>query len=94
MLDDDCEPQGHKQKSPPKAFGADPPGKILRDRDLCVALTRNAEAVEDCPRRVGAIEGIEVDSGNVVIQKIVTLFQGEVNPDATNQLAPGGGVRP
>ena len=46
--------------------------------------TRNAEAVEDCPCRVGAIEGVEVNSCDVVIQKIVTLFQGEMNPDATD----------
>jgi hypothetical protein len=49
-----------------------------------VALTGNAEAIEDCARRVGAIEGVEVNSGYVVIQEIVTLFQGEVNPDATD----------
>jgi hypothetical protein len=30
--------------------------RILKDRDLGVALTGNAEAVEDCPRRVGAVE--------------------------------------
>jgi hypothetical protein len=46
-----------------------PPGvhgqQRLSDRDLGVAPTGNAEAVEDCPRRVGAIEGVEVDSGYV-----------------------------
>jgi hypothetical protein len=68
-----CEPQRHKQALPPKAFGADPSGKILRDRDLSVALARDAEAVEDCARRVGAVEGVKVNSRNVVIQKIVEL---------------------
>ena len=29
-----------------------------------------------------------MDSGDVVIQEIVALFQGEVNPDAADQLAP------
>jgi hypothetical protein len=55
----------------------------LGDRDG-VASTRNAEAVENCPRRVGAVEGVEVDAGYVVIQKIVALFQGEVNADAAD----------
>ena len=40
--------------------------EILTDRDLRVALAGNAEAVEDCPRRVGAVEGVEVNCGNVM----------------------------
>ena len=66
-----CEPQRHKQTSPDGA--ADPPGRILSDRDLCVALARNAEAVEDCPRRVGTVEGVEMDSGDVVIDRFAQL---------------------
>ena len=54
----------------------------LNGLGLCVPPTRNAEAVKNYPRGVGAIEGVEVNAGYVVIQKIVTLFQGEVNADA------------
>ena len=57
-------------------------GDTLNDRDLRVAPARDTETVEDCPRGVRAIECVEMDAGNVVIQKIVTLFQGEVNADA------------
>jgi hypothetical protein len=60
----------------------DPSG--LSDRDLGVALARNSEAVEDCARGVGAVEGVEMDSGDVVIQEIVALFQGEVDADAAD----------
>jgi hypothetical protein len=42
----------------------------------------NAETVKNYARGVGAIEGVKVNAGHVVIQKIVTLFQGEVNSDA------------
>ena len=54
----------------------------LNGLGLCVPATRNTEAVKNYPRGVGAIEGVEVNAGYVVIQKIVTLFQGEVNADA------------
>src|SRR5437773_3606367 len=43
---------------------------------------RNAETIENHTCSVGTIECVEVDTGNPVIQKIVTLFQGEVNADA------------
>lgn len=49
----------------------------------CVALTGKAEAVEDGARRVGEVE----DSGHVVIQEVVTLFQGEANADAADHFA-------
>ena len=54
----------------------------LNGLGLCVPATRNTEAVKNYPRGVGTIEGVEVNAGYVVIQKIVTLFQGEVNADA------------
>ena len=54
----------------------------LNGLGLCVPATRNTEAVKNYPRGVGAIEGVEVNAGYVVIQKIVTLFQSEVNTDA------------
>src|SRR6266576_6772210 len=54
----------------------------LNGLGLCGSSTRNAEAVKNYPRGVGAIECVEVNAGYVVIQKIVTLFQGEVNADA------------
>src|SRR5438105_78540 len=66
--------------STPGAIG----GPALGARGLWIAATGNAEAVKDCPRRVGAIEGVEVNSGHFVVQKIVTLFQGEVYPDAAD----------
>ena len=50
----------------------------LNGRGLCVPSTRNAEAVKNYPGGVRTIECVEVNAGNVVIQKIVTLFQGEV----------------
>jgi hypothetical protein len=53
----------------------------LRRRGLCVSPTRNAEAVKNYPRGVGTIECVEVNAGNIVVQKVVTLFQGEVNTD-------------
>jgi len=56
----------------------------LNGRGLCVSPTRNAEAVKDYPRGVGTIECVEVNAGNVVIQKIMTLFRGEVNTDAAD----------
>jgi hypothetical protein len=56
----------------------------LNGRGLCLSPMRNAEAVKNYPRGVGTIECVEVNAGNVVIQKIVTLFQGEVNTDAAD----------
>src|SRR5882724_10520469 len=54
----------------------------LDRRGLCAPPTRNAETVKNYPRGVGAIERVKVNASHVVIQKIVTLFQGEVNADA------------
>src|SRR5438477_10417081 len=54
----------------------------LNRRNLCAPPTRNAETVKNYPRGVGAIERVKVNACHVVIQKIVTLFQGEVNADA------------
>src|SRR5438034_3375907 len=54
----------------------------LNRRNLCAPPTRNAKTVKNYPRGVGAIERVKVNAGDVVIQKIVTLFQGEVNADA------------
>ena len=44
--------------------------------------SRYAETVKDDPCGVGAIERIEMDAGDVVIQKIMTLFQSEVNTNS------------
>ncbi len=49
---------------------------------LCAPPTRNTEAVKNYPGGVGSIECVKVNAGNVVIQKIVALFQGEVNTHA------------
>src|SRR6266536_4807530 len=51
-------------------------------RGLCAPLARNAETVKNYPRGVGAIERVKVNAGHVVVQKIVTLFQSEVNANA------------
>jgi len=56
----------------------------LNGRGLCVSPTRNAEGVKNYPRGVGTIECVEVNTGNVVIQKIVTLFRSEVNANAAD----------
>src|SRR5436853_4105905 len=56
----------------------------LNRRGLCALPTRNAETVKNYPRGVGAIERVKVNAGHVVIQKIVTLFQSEVNADASD----------
>jgi len=53
------------------------------------STTRDPEAVEDRPRRVGAIECVEMDSGHVVVEKIVTLLEREVNADARDHLRIG-----
>src|SRR6267378_709788 len=53
---------------------------------LCAPPPRNAETVKNYPRCVGAIECVKMNAGHVVIQKIVTLFQGEVNADAPDRL--------
>jgi hypothetical protein len=36
---------------------------------------------------VGAVEAVEVDSGDAVIEEVVALFQGEVDADAVDRLA-------
>ena len=56
----------------------------LNGRGLCASPTQNAEAVKNYPRGIGTIECVEVNAGDIVIQKIVTLFQGEVNTDAAD----------
>ena len=54
----------------------------LNGGSFCVLTSRYAETVKDDPRGVGTIERIKMDSGYVVIQKIMTLFQSEVNTDS------------
>jgi hypothetical protein len=56
----------------------------LNRRGLCAPPTRNAETVKNYPRGVGAIERVKVNACDVVVQKIVTLFQGEVDADASD----------
>src|SRR5438094_1963756 len=53
----------------------------LSGRGPCASPTRNTETVKNHPRGIGSIECVKVNAGHVVIQKIVTLFQGEVNAD-------------
>ena len=54
----------------------------LNRRGVYAPPTRNAKTVKNYPRGIGAIECIKVNAGHVVIQKIVTLFQGEVDAHA------------
>src|SRR5436309_14710809 len=56
----------------------------LSGRGLSASPTRNAETVKNHPRGIGSIECVKVNASHVVIQKIVTLFQGEVNADASD----------
>ena len=53
----------------------------LRGRRFGFPATRNSETVKNHPGRVGTIEGVKMDSGNVVIQEIVALFQSKVDSD-------------
>jgi hypothetical protein len=55
---------------------------------LCAPPTRNTETVKNHPRRVGAIKRVKVNTGNTVIQEVVTLFQREVNADAPDHSLP------
>lgn len=73
-------PRAHQRQYASK----DGPIVQLNGRSRCVSPTRNAEAVKNYPRGVGTIECVEVNAGNVVIQEIVTLFQGEVNTDTAD----------
>ena len=54
----------------------------LNRRGLCAPPTRNTETVKNYPRGVGAIECVKMNTGNTVIQEIVTLLQRKVNADA------------
>jgi hypothetical protein len=58
----------------------------LNGRNLGAPPTRNAETVKNHSRGIGAIECIKVDASHIVIQKIMALFQGEVNADAPDHL--------
>jgi len=44
-------------------------------------MTRNAEAVKNYLRGIGAVECVEVNTRDIVIQKIVTLFYRVLNAD-------------
>ena len=71
-----------KLKAPSQSRGS--PRRPRSRQRLLLAPARNAEAVKNYARGVGTIEGIEMNTGDVVIQKVVTLFQGEVNTDAAD----------
>src|SRR5215469_14860451 len=51
-------------------------------RNLFAPPPSNAETVKNYPRGVGAIKRVKMNAGHIIIQKIVTLFQGEVNTHA------------
>ena len=56
-----------------------PSGKTLINRRLGLLPAGNTQAIKDDPRSVGAIERVKVNAGDVVVQKVVALLQGEVN---------------
>ena len=58
----------------------------LDGRNRCVRMTRNTEAVKNYPGSVRAVKCIKVNTRNVVIQKIVALFQRVLNADAPDHL--------
>src|ERR1700746_222625 len=53
-------------------------------RSLCAPRPWNAETVKNYPRGVGAIKRVKMNAGHIIIQKTVTLFQGEVNAHASD----------
>src|SRR5207244_1870991 len=57
----------------------------LNSRGWYFSSARNAETVKNYARRVGTIQRVEVNTRNIVIQQVMTLFQSEVDthaPDA------------
>jgi hypothetical protein len=56
----------------------------LQARSLRVPMTRKAEAIKNYSRGVRAVQCIEVNTRDVIIQKIVTLFQRVLNADASD----------
>ncbi len=51
---------------------------------MCVPVTRQGEAVKNYARGVRAVERIEVNTRDVVVQKILTLFQRVLNAGASD----------
>src|SRR5256885_5231732 len=60
-----------------------------RRSDLNGLAARDPEAVEDRSGRVGFIEGVEMNSGDVVVEEIVALLEREVDADARDHLRIG-----
>ena len=58
----------------------------LNGLGLCVPATRNTEAVKDHPGGVGTVECVEVNPGDIVVQKVVTLFYREMHADTSDHL--------
>src|ERR1051325_1005572 len=56
----------------------------LNSRGWFFPAARNAKTVKNYARRVGTIQRVEVNARDIVIQKVVTLFQGEVNADTAH----------
>src|SRR5947209_2689544 len=61
------------------AANCSPNDSRLKRRRLLLTTTRNAEAIEDQAGRIGTVEGIEMDPGDIVIQLVVALIQREVD---------------
>ncbi len=67
--------------------------KVQRNRllqlnagSLQIPMTRNAEAVEDHPGSVRPVERVEMNTGNIISDKIMALFQCVLNASAPDRL--------
>ena len=58
----------------------------LNARSLQVAMAGNAEAVKNHPGSGRLIKRIEMDTGNIVSQKIMALLQCVLNANAPNHV--------
>ena len=58
----------------------------LNARSLQVAMAGNAEAVKNHPGSARLIERIEMDTGNIVSQKIMALLQCVLNANVPNHV--------
>ena len=58
----------------------------LTARNLQLSVMRNAEAVENHPGSVLAVERVEMNTGNFISHKIMALFQRVLNAGAPEHL--------
>jgi hypothetical protein len=58
----------------------------LNAGSLQIPITRDTQAVEDHSRSVRPVERVEMNTGNIISYKIVTLFQRVLNAGASDHL--------